>query len=302
MPNSRRRTLDVLPPQLPFLTPSEPMPRAARRHARVLTPPMSIDVGLADGGKKIRPLPRIPHTPKSAPAAPSRHRSNPSVSSTSSASSASSSLARPLPCLPESGDFSFAITLATPLPPLTPYVARDQTRLAPPARSGPPRMSSLSIETSPDALDHGAFDETGSPLTPYVPEPPSPRTAHRLRNSKLRRHLGESVAVVLDTPEAVDVLHRMRQEEKDAHHAYLLGNVLDLRPEPDFEYDCEYSDSDDEDDDDYESEHDRFYPQIPPPPQAPPPLPPTQKWVRERGDQRWTEDNFSQLLRDLRSL
>ncbi|KAJ7068395.1 hypothetical protein C8F01DRAFT_607647 [Mycena amicta] len=261
MSSPRRRTLDTLPPQLPFLV------AAHGRHGRVPTP---IDVQLADGGKTIRPLPRIPPSPHSAPPIPTHNRQH--------------SSARPLPSLPESGDLTFSFTPATPLPPTTPLVESSSVHLAPPnptARRGPTRYASLSLKLDLDS-------DLSGPSSPTLPEPPSPRTAHRLRNSKLRRHLGESVQMVLDSPEAVDVFARLRHthtEKQPSTPPYMLDTILDLRPESD-------SSSDDGDSDEDQGQ-DTFYRH---------PSPPKQKWVRERGKHRWTEDNFSQILCDLRNL
>ncbi|KAJ7228535.1 hypothetical protein GGX14DRAFT_613428 [Mycena pura] len=310
---TRRLTLctddgrDIVPPQLPFFPSSSPTSRLPSRAPS----PMSIAVHLTHGRKKVRPLPRIPipPTPRSAPPAPkqlSQNRDNASASM------------RPLPCLPGpgSGGFSISVTPATPLPPPTPTQSRrTDAHLAPPCvRRGPSRHASLSlkIETIPDAADLGAFgSRSQSPVTPTLPEPPSPRTAQRIRNSKLRRHLGESVQFVLDCgldrpssdahTEGVnhDVLARLRRQEQGKNEDALAGyprfaleTVLDLRPEPDSDTSSDTSSESDEGDRD-RVDMDYFCP-----------LPPrtSRKWIRERGQQRWTEDDFPQILRDLRNL
>ncbi|KAJ7684050.1 hypothetical protein B0H17DRAFT_1073402 [Mycena rosella] len=280
----RRRTLstehgrEIVPPQFPFFN-SEQIPGRSRRTPPRVSAPITIDVQLADRGQKIRPLPRIPipPTPKSAPPLPHRQLSRaPSM--------------RPLPCLPESGALAISVTPATPLPPPTPTI-ESNAHLAPPRpRPGPPRFTSLSlkIQTSPDALSPRDFGSSvPSPITPTIPEPPSPRTAQRKRISKLRRHLGESVQMqlLLDRQEKLDVLSefsRLDGKEDDI----TVGKVLDLEGT-----DSDSSSEGDGDDQEAYSwgmahESNRV----------------SQKWIRERGKQRWTEDNFSKVLRDLRAL
>ncbi|KAJ6539471.1 hypothetical protein B0H19DRAFT_361351 [Mycena capillaripes] len=286
----RRKTLstedgrDIVPPQLPFF-PSERS--SSRRPSRPVVP-ITIDPQLADAAHKIRPLPRlpIPPSPKSAPPVPHRQISR-------------SSSMRPLPCLPESGTLTIDVTPATPLPPPTPTVQSSAHLSAPCPRPGPPRFDSLSlkVQTSPDALNPRAFDSFPSPLTPTLPEPPSPRTAQRNRISKLRRHLGESVQVLLDRPDTFDVLAGLRHGvDKDTYPQ----KVLDLRAT---DSDTSSSDSssigdassdgeiDDTEDYSWAATPDRVsYNRI------------SQKWIRERGKARWTEDNFSKILQDLRNL
>ncbi|KAF7301786.1 hypothetical protein MIND_00744300 [Mycena indigotica] len=250
MSGPRRRTIDTVPAQLPFLVETA-MP--SRLHDR-MPAAMSIDVRLADEGKRIRPLPRVPPTPRSAPPMPSHHRQ---LSAT-----------RPLPSLPESGSLAISVTPATPLPPPTPMAEASSAYLAPSSpRRGPPRSTSLTLnmKVSPDADVRQAFERT-------LPEPPTPRTAHRMRNSKLRRHLGESVQIVLDSPADGHFRHQLQPESDDS-----------------------YSEESEED------VEDAFYmPSLPS--QPTPPSPPSQKWVRERGKNRWTEANFAQILQDLRNL
>ncbi|KAJ6598933.1 hypothetical protein DFH09DRAFT_1129603 [Mycena vulgaris] len=282
----RRTTLctedgrEIVPPQLPFFDLAEMPSRASPSRRTLRTPgPMSIDVQLADRGQKVRPLPRIPipPTPKSAPPAPRLGR-NASM--------------RPLPCLPESDSLSISVTPATPLPPPTPTVG-STTHLAPPCpRPGPPRFASLSlkVQTSPDALKPRAFAPSlPSPITPTIPVPPSPRTAQRNRMAKLRRHLGESVQMqlLLDRPDKVDVLAELRHAGKE--DGIIVGEVLDLDgTDSDTSSEC---DGDDAGDYDWGMTRDRV-----------PSIQVAQKWIRERGKNRWTEDNFSKVLQDLRAL
>ncbi|KAJ7682668.1 hypothetical protein DFH06DRAFT_1161797 [Mycena polygramma] len=279
----RRKTLctddarDIVP-QLLFSPPqiqSEPRRRAPR--------PADIDSHLAESAHqhKFRPLP-TPPTPKSAPPAPHQQLSRtPSM--------------RPLPCLPESGPLAISVTPATPLPPPTPTLESDGTHLsAPHPRPGPPRFSSLSlrVQTSPDALKPRAGGPLlASPVTPLSPEPPSPRTAQRKRISKLRRHLGESVQVLLEHPEKLDALAKLRHGGKnDSYPDITVEKVLEL----------DSSDSDtlssDGEGDDALADNDYFNWRRISSHRV------SQKWIRERGKERWTEANFSQILQDLRAL
>ena len=120
-----------------------------------------------------------------------------------------------------------------------------------------------------------------------MPQPPSPRTAQRNRISKLRRHLGESVQLIIDRPDTVDVVAELRQIGKD--DAYPIGKVLDLdAADSDTSSDC---DGDDKADYSWALPRDRVVSNRV-----------SQKWIRERGKERWTEDNFAKILKDLRAL
>ncbi|KAJ7929907.1 hypothetical protein B0H13DRAFT_1962447, partial [Mycena leptocephala] len=282
----RRKTLctedgrEIVPPQLPFFPPSSSPP--SRRSPRPPAGPISIDVQLADAGQKIRPLPRIPipPTPRSAPPVPHQQLSR-------------SASMRPLPCLPESGALAISVTPATPLPPPTPTF-ESTTHLSPPRIRPPPRFTSLSlkVQTSPDALKPHAFESLSGPPTPTLPQPPSPRTAERRRISKLRRHLGESVQILLDRPDELDVLAELRHGvNNDVYSAVTAEKVLD--------FDGTDSDTSSEDDANdtvdysWDMTRDRASSNRV-----------SQKWIRERGNgkQRWTEHNFSKILQDLRAL
>ncbi|KAK0205493.1 hypothetical protein DFS33DRAFT_773259 [Desarmillaria ectypa] len=62
--------------------------------------------------------------------------------------------------------------------------------LAPPIHRPP----ALVVLTSPDALKPSNLDsQCITPLTPSIPQAPTPTTARRKRLSKLRRHLGETI-------------------------------------------------------------------------------------------------------------
>ncbi|KAJ7044470.1 hypothetical protein C8F04DRAFT_1068457 [Mycena alexandri] len=288
MPSShsspRRRTLctddgrEIVSPQ----SNSGRVPRGAGFAGRSMT----INVQLADCGQQIRPLPRIPPTPNSAPplptAPPGPHRPL----------SRNASM-RPLPTLPESGALAISVTPATPLPPPTPTVG-SRAHLSPPTiRRGPPRFASLSLQTSPDALKPNAFDSHTSPPSPTLPEPPSPRTARRKRICKLRRHLGESVQIILDQPDKADVLAGLRRAVKasEAYPDFMVEKVLYL----------------DGDDSDASSEASNDSWVMTHQPNASWDATrklnrSSAKWIRERGNDRWTEDDFSKILQDLRAL
>ncbi|KAJ7498788.1 hypothetical protein FB451DRAFT_1203021 [Mycena latifolia] len=289
VPLPRRRTLctedarEIVPPQLPFFDPTQlPSRSSTSRRSPKPAGSMSIDVQLADRSHNIRPLPRIPipPTPKSAPPAPGQQLSRtPSL--------------RPLPSLPESGALAISVTPATPLPPPTPTVVESSTHLAPPARQGPPRFTSLSLklQTSPDALKPRDFPRSlPSPPSPLIPQPLSPGTAHRNRVSKLRRHLGESVQMQLaqihltpDRSGKFDVLAEWKEEDNT------VAKVLDL----------DGTDSDPSSDGDSDDTGDYSWGMARAPSTR---VSPPKKWIRERGKERWTEDNFSKILNDLRAL
>ncbi|KAJ7179014.1 hypothetical protein C8R46DRAFT_1072174, partial [Mycena filopes] len=271
----RRRTLctedgrDVVPPQLPFFPP-EMRSKSVRvaRGAASTNRTMTINVQLADAGHKIRPLPRIPPTPNSAPPLVPHLSRSPSM--------------RPLPTLPEAGSaLAISVTPATPLPPPTPIV-ESHAHLAPPCiRRGPPRFASLSLQTSPDALNPNAFGPH-RPASPTLPEPPSPRTARRKRISKLRRHLGESVQIILEQPDdKADVLAGLRRAVK-------ADGVLDLDGD---DSDASSEASSDGYDYAWQMTRERVLSNRS-----------SQKWIRERGKDRWTEQNFAKILQDLRAL
>ncbi|KAJ7075128.1 hypothetical protein B0H15DRAFT_956782 [Mycena belliarum] len=254
--------------------------QGAHRPASV---PMSIDVN-APPRVKIRPLPPIPPSPKSPP--PFRRQvSQPSL--------------RPLPSVPEA-PVSFSITPATPLPPLSPLV-QSSTHLAPPVVLAPVRRFasiSLRLNTSPDALASRA-SKSMLPSPPHspgflVPEPPSPATAKRKRISKLRRHLGESVAFELfpesdsTSPKGADL------------HSQTVFAVKKLLALSDGDAGSDNSDSSDEegDEDNYSLmliTHDAE-------PLSVPVRRHSRKWIREKGGERWVEENISNILRELRSL
>lgn len=235
------------------------------------------DVGqMADAGQKPRPLPRIPipPAPKSAPPVPPQHF--PQTLSP-----------RPLPSPPDSGVTAYSVSPVSPLSPPTP--AFESVRLSPPCGwTGPPRSSSLSlkVQTSPDALEPRDLETLETPISPELP---SPRTVQRKRINKLRRHLGESVQVVLDRPDKVDVLAGLRHAGNEDDFPILnvtVESVLELQSSPDSDTSSE-CDGDEADD-----RVDYFFP----------PARGSRKWMRERGKARWTEDDFTKVLQDLRAL
>ncbi|KAJ7028718.1 hypothetical protein C8F04DRAFT_1118471 [Mycena alexandri] len=238
--------------------------------------PISIDVDLG-ATRKIRPLPRIPPAPRSAPPVPRRTVSQASL--------------RPLPSLPE-----LAVTPATPLSPL-PYVPQSSAHLSPPTSTvpSPHRFASISLrlDTSPDALAPRAVTPLPTPPPspcPSIPQPPTPDTAHRRRISKLRRHLGESVELEL-SPDGDRIFGGDRKTNAFAQTVVAVKKLLDL--------DANDSDpSSDEDDDDQYSLVFNLG-------QAHRVIPVkrySRKWIREQGGERWVEENYSDLLRDLRAL
>ncbi|KAJ7253057.1 hypothetical protein B0H12DRAFT_1233764 [Mycena haematopus] len=262
-------------------------------------PSITIDVS-SEARPKIRPLP-IP--PKSAPPVPRRQVSQNSL--------------RPLPCVPKSATgVTVSVTPATPLTP-TMHVVQSITHLSPPPTvTLPQRFASLSLrlDTSPDALrprnsdptpsfpspsipelssdalHPRTADPTPSSPSPSIPEPPSPSTAHRKRLSKLRRHLGESVPLEL-LPVAGRADRASREKHVYSQTVIAVKKLLDL--------DGDDSDTTSEDEEDRYSlvfTHGQTHRTIPVKRYS-------RKWVRENsGGDRWVEENYSNILRELRAL
>ncbi|KAJ7164911.1 hypothetical protein C8R46DRAFT_1351675 [Mycena filopes] len=224
--------------------------------------PISIDVS-SGAVRKIRPLPQIPPVPMSAPPGPRRQISQPSL--------------RPLPSLPE-----LAVTPASPSSPLA-HVPQSSAHLSPPpSRNGTPhRFASISLrlDTSPRALAPPPLSAPlaapvaaplppsppPSPPCPSIPQPPSPATAHQRRMSKLRRHLGESTIVAVKKLLDLDANDSDSSSEEDEEEYSLVFNLGHAR-------------------------------------RAVPVKRYSRKWIREQGGERWVEENYSDLLRDLRAL
>ncbi|KAF8208221.1 hypothetical protein K438DRAFT_1813623 [Mycena galopus ATCC 62051] len=264
-------------------------------HSRVASsswatrPPITIDVS-SEARRKIRPLP-IPPTPKSAPPVPRRQISQASL--------------RPLPCVPESAvGISVSVTPASPLGPPTPVVQSD-AHLLPPTTFPQPlrRFASLSLrlDTSPDALcprpqsaeptpsSRLRAAEPSSPPTPSMPEPLTPSTAHRKRMSKLRRHLGESVQLEL-FPDAGHGDNVFREANFYSQTVIAVKKLLDLDGD-----DSSTSSEDEEDTYSLVFTHGQTH-------RAVPVKRHSRKWIREKGGDRWVEENYSNILRDLRAL
>ncbi|KAJ7756934.1 hypothetical protein B0H16DRAFT_1537458 [Mycena metata] len=234
----------------------------------------AVDVDLPTG-RKIRPLPRIPPAPKSAPPVPRRTVSQASL--------------RPLPSLPE-----LAVTPASPLTP-APFVPQSSAHLAPPPSTLPPPRPfasiSLRLDTSPDALAPRVVAPPSPPPSPCpsIPQPPTPTTARRRRMSKLRRHLGESVELDL-SPDSDKTSDGDQETSAFAQTIVAVKKLLDL--------DANDSDpSSDEDEDEYSLVFVLGQAQ-----RVVPVKRYSRKWIRERGSKRWIEENYSDLLRDLRAL
>ncbi|KAJ7704364.1 hypothetical protein B0H17DRAFT_1039412 [Mycena rosella] len=245
------------------------------------TMPISIDVG-ASTRPKIRPLPPIPPTPKSAPPVPRRQISHASL--------------RPLPCVPET-NISVSLTPASPLPPPTPLVQSNTHLRAPCALAPPRRFASLSLRlhTSPDALDARVPPPPlpTPPPTPGISEPPSPVSAQRKRMSKLRRHLGESVQLELfpDPGDDTNVFGEKKGADLYSQTVVAVKKLLEIDTDSD-------DTSSEEDGDDYSLvlvAHGQA-------PRAVPVKRYSRKWIREKGGERWVEENYSDILRDLRAL
>ncbi|CAK5278347.1 unnamed protein product [Mycena citricolor] len=319
------RALNV-PRRLTFPAAAEPLSVSRTRYTsapwHAHKPPLRVDVDAASARPRVRPLPQIPVSPapKSAPAGPRRQMSHNSL--------------RPLPSVPElrptppcpPAAVMFSVIPATPIPPPTPIttprpdpdanLGASTSTLLVPAReiSLPPRFASLSLrlDTSPDALQPAMHEihQSSKPL-PVVPaspvstcsiimEPPTPTTAHRKRVSKLRRHLGESIQLELFPPDAKGVVTPCTTDVY-AQTVVAVKRLLDIDS-------CEDSgdSSDDNDDDDVDGSevssrfslvltHGAVHRTVPVKRFS-------RKWVREKGGERWIEENYSKILNDLRSL
>ncbi|KAJ7180230.1 hypothetical protein C8R43DRAFT_972273 [Mycena crocata] len=267
----RRRTLctddgsDLVPPQLPFFVPPEMESRLAPSSRR--KPRQSGPIGMSIDVQLADSGHKIRPLPR-LPIPPSP---------------------KSAPPVPHQQLVRNAYSATSPTP-----VVASNTHLSPPCpRPGPPRFTSLSlkVQTSPDALQPYVFSPSPlSPPTPTIPEPPSPRTAQRKRISKLRRHLGESVQMQL-CPDTVDVLAQLRHAGKADLYPDTVEKVLDLEgTDSDMSSEC-----DDDEDEGLVEYWEMQSAQVPPKRVS-------QKWVRERGKNRWTEDNFAKVLQDLRAL
>ncbi|KAJ7291208.1 hypothetical protein C8J57DRAFT_1271816 [Mycena rebaudengoi] len=241
--------------------------------------------------KSIRPLPRIPSISTFAPP-------------------------RPLPSVPEPGVL-ISVTPSTPLPPPTPHRTGSRTHLFPPTARPPlPRFTSLSIQTSPDALkprvpphrpESPPPASESLPPSPIIPEPPSPDTALRRRITKLRRCLGESLilescpdqgfrpaALVADLRSAAGA----QGDYFPSQTAAAIKQLLLLEGDDDSD-----TSSDSEG---YGDDEERRVSWLMSQGQAlrgPPLKRLSRKWIREGQDgQRWVDENYANILRDLRAL
>ncbi|KAJ7507207.1 hypothetical protein B0H11DRAFT_2219040 [Mycena galericulata] len=263
--------------------------------------PLHIDVA-AEPRPKVRPLPQIPITPKSAPPNPRRHTAP----------------LRPLPRVPEASvapelddsPISVSVTPASPMGPESPIV-RSTTHLSPPRTLPTPRRFaslSLRLDPSPDALAPRVPPPSlpnpppatpAAPIHVQMPVPPSPNTARRRRISKLRRHLGESIALELFP----DPRRRDSVLESDIclQTAIAVQKLLEVDAS-DADDSAPSSDDGDGDDDD---DDDDGYSLVLAHEQASRSIPVkrySRKWIREKGSKQWVEENYSDILRDLRAL
>ncbi|KAF7329786.1 hypothetical protein MKEN_00241900 [Mycena kentingensis (nom. inval.)] len=262
---------------------------------------------------KVRPLPKIPDAstlpqgPKSAPGV-----ANPPRPPLAPRRTVSSQCLRPLPSVPEMETSKAPLLPVSTVPPamystatVTPRPSLDAIQIQPlpvppsPGKAGS-RFATLSLKLqlptpsihlqllspqtpvlSPDA----SVMSLSPPPTPGLMEPPSPNTAVRRRISKLRRHLGQSVQLDLFGEEG-------HEADVCAQTANAVRRLLDL-------------DSSSGSDDDEESDEEQYaFVLTTGDAQCELPIPNrySRKWIREKGGQRWVEENYSDILRDLRAL
>ncbi|KAL1675659.1 hypothetical protein EV122DRAFT_292538 [Schizophyllum commune] len=194
----------------------------------------------ADSARRVRPLPSLPATPPTCPC------SSPSyLDVTPQPPPPRPRSLRPLPSLPE---------LSVTRPP-SPAPTRSASDDGYGAQVSSGEMTMLSVDTSSLRLAplSPESDEI-SPVSAYIPEPPTPATAHRRRMSKLRRHLGERppsilVPAVPPLPEKAHILGALR----NVRDPVSLADAIDtahrvLEIEFDSTSDDEYTESDCEDD------------------------------------------------------
>ncbi|KAF7319486.1 hypothetical protein HMN09_00287400 [Mycena chlorophos] len=268
------------------------------------------------GRSRVRPLPRIPQ-PGGPMSAGTLWQPQPPFSPPPPRRATSHLNLRPLPALPEAipplntgSSLQRHATTAAPKPQTAPK-PRARVTMPPPSRPetfGPRKFASLtlrlqlpptprtedpplplpSIEITPIDAD---FDITSLPPTPVdaAPAPPSPNSVHHRRMSKLRRHLGESVQLDIFGPEGG------KRHEAEVYQQTIIAvkRLLDLES-PDRDDESSDSDSDDEQ---YALMLTAGNMQCQVPVKRY-----SRKWVREKGGKRWVEENYADLLRDLRAL
>ncbi|KAJ7133156.1 hypothetical protein C8R44DRAFT_730351 [Mycena epipterygia] len=234
------------------------------------------DVG-SGAPTKLRPLPRIPthHASNSASPTPRRQTSRMSL--------------RPLPCIPE----PVVPVSATPpnLLPLSPPVAQSDTRLPPPFTLPPPYQFAPVLQTPRDALERPAFP--GPPTHVVWEAPCSENTARQMRRSKLSRHLDFSVqlGLSLDRRDKGDSPDDILESDLPSQTLVAGGKLSELN---DDDFDASTAD---DDGDGYSVvlrqgqtvgtiQMNRY----------------SRKWIREKGGERWVEDNRADILRRLREL
>ncbi|KAF9256019.1 hypothetical protein L218DRAFT_966757 [Marasmius fiardii PR-910] len=231
---------------------------------------------------------------------------------------------RPLPLPPptplSSSEPTFRVIPPTPLPPPTPLhkASTSTAHLKPPCTTTRPKpFSSLSLQTSLDSLHPPSLrsDEFApSPLSPSIPLKPSPSDARKKRMSKLRRHLGESVteSTMFHTSVAHDEHEKITSIDEEEQTHYLSGLIfskthLDLHDGSSTSDESEESMGQVEEEEDVGCLSDgdelcwvvdnnsasirtttlrRL----------------SKKWIREKGGHRWEEQDYTDILRTLRSL
>ncbi|KAK7050014.1 hypothetical protein VNI00_005445 [Paramarasmius palmivorus] len=253
----------------------------------------------------VRPLP-LPPAPLSAPVA----------------TKGTCRTIRPLPSPPTPPPETelkptICVTPATPLPPPTPN-AGSMVHLSPPSSFSKPRSyGSLCLQTSPDVLttfiaEEDEGDWASSPLTPSIPQRPSPSVARRKRMSKLRRHLGESVTDSMlpmnkdQTQKLLTALAEDPGSTADLNDLIFHKNVDSEEQEPEEQDLVEDGSSTSEDDDSLftldDDSSDKLWVVDGTTFRAATLRRYSKKWIREKGGHRWEEDDYTHILRALRSL
>ncbi|KAG7095917.1 hypothetical protein E1B28_006601 [Marasmius oreades] len=209
-----------------------------------------------------------------------------------------------------------------PLPPTPISPTIHSPPLVEPSQPKPNPFATLSLQTSPERLRPRPLPDPceelspTSPLTPSIPLKPSPSAARRKRMSKLRRHLGESVLetsifrlsaaldkeLLLIDEEEQDLVFNKTLLELDFHY----GSTTSVNSESNSIDRLALVDEEEEEEEEEEENEDigtltdgdelcwvnraATFQRL------------SMKWVRERGGRRWEEQDYTDILRTLRSL
>lgn len=292
----------------------------SRNGSRLLQKSSSIHISdpYYSSARTIRPLPPVPKS-----ASGLSHTMNGNGSLSSDFDIYNSHTPRPLPCVPS---FTLAMTPASSHSSDPPQAEHQPSSLASPQHLSPqpsshqhrhrrPPPSSLSVITSADSLapklhinsnpDPSATQvPCPSPITPDIPQAPSPMTARRKRMSKLRRHLGESIPDDLIDRESGKLLHELhiiREDQVYSRNTSSAGAAMRKVIAISDDTSDASDESDDTEEDDYRWTVENGRTTL----RATPSIKRySKKWMKDKGGKRWTveEDCYDDVLNALRAL